>query len=86
MNEYRCTRVLPYVDHNCYGQDDPEARQGYYVAAEDVGGAYSKMASEFPDDVKECSRRKIRPFTIKLHKCYGVINGADVAKQEVMAP
>ena len=84
MNEYRCTRVLPYIDHNCYGKDDRMARQSYYVESIDVNGAFKKMASEFPEDVIECKRRDINPFTINLHTSYHICDND--LEAEVMAP
>ena len=68
MNEYRCTRALPYADFDYEDRDNPKLRQGYYLAAEDAHGAMKQMAEAFPDDVDEARRRKIRPFTVSFHK------------------
>lgn len=68
MNEYRCTRALPYADFNYEDRDNPKLRQGYYIAAEGACEALDKMKKEFPDDVKECKIRKIKPFTVSFHK------------------
>lgn len=50
MKEYRCTRNASY-SHNCIGQSDLTARQGYYIQASGAEEAWEKMAIRFPEEV-----------------------------------
>jgi hypothetical protein len=50
--EYRCTRNASY-SHQCLGHDDLSARQGYYITAASEEEAWQKMATRFPEEVKE---------------------------------
>jgi hypothetical protein len=52
MQEYRCTRNAPYL-HDCLGQDDISARQGYYIWANGTEDAWQKMAIRFPEEVTQ---------------------------------
>jgi hypothetical protein len=52
MQEYRCTRNAPY-QHDCLGQDDISARQGYYIWANGAEEAWQKMAIRFPEEVTQ---------------------------------
>ncbi len=47
--EYRCTRNAPY-SHNCLGNLDIRARQGYYITAFSQEEAWQKMAVRFPEE------------------------------------
>ncbi|MDF5722152.1 MAG: hypothetical protein PUP91_17025 [Rhizonema sp. PD37] len=50
--EYRCTRNALYT-HDCLGHDDITARQGYYIVADIEEEAWQKMATRFPEEVKD---------------------------------
>lgn len=47
QKEYRCTRNAPYF-HDCLGDEDIRARQGYYIAADSQEEAWQKRAVRFP--------------------------------------
>lgn len=51
MKKYRCTRNSQYL-HNCPGQNDLSARQGYYITAHNQEEAWQKMAIMFPEETK----------------------------------
>ena len=51
MKEYRCTRNAPY-SHQCIGQDDLTARQGYYIQANSIEEAWQRMAIKFPEETE----------------------------------
>ncbi len=46
--EYRVTLPWVYANKNCPGNTDPSARQGYYVEAESLGEAISKLRKRDP--------------------------------------
>lgn len=48
MNEYRCTRNEPYLNPNCFGHTDLEARQGFYIKADSEQVPLHKWLSYFP--------------------------------------
>ncbi|MDF5726357.1 MAG: hypothetical protein PUP91_39140 [Rhizonema sp. PD37] len=50
--EYRCTRNALYT-HDCLGHDDITVRQGYYIDADTEEEAWQKMATRFPEEVKD---------------------------------
>jgi hypothetical protein len=50
MNTYLCTRNAPYINPNCLGHTDLEARQGYYIDAKSESAARALMQEHFPDD------------------------------------
>jgi hypothetical protein len=50
MNEYRLTRNEPYLNPNCFGHTDLEARSGYYIKAESEEDAIAQMTQMFPRD------------------------------------
>lgn len=50
MNEYRCTRNQPYLNPNCFGHTDLDARQGYYINAGSEQAAIAFMAQLYPTD------------------------------------
>tara|TARA_R110002096_G_scaffold94819_1_gene213125 strand:+ start:1340 stop:1576 length:237 start_codon:yes stop_codon:yes gene_type:complete len=66
MNEYRCTRILPYFGTS--GEENTEHRQGYYIACEHKREALKQMTEQFPDDVKEAKIHGHKPFTCKFWK------------------
>ena len=68
MNEYRCTRALPYADFNFEDKTNSAFRQGYYIAAVNAITALNRMRAEFPNDEAECKRRGIKAFTVKFHR------------------
>lgn len=49
MNEYRCTRPDAY-EPGSPGHEEPKARQGYYIRANDEAGAMTIMRARFPED------------------------------------
>lgn len=51
VKQYRCTRNASY-SHKCLGHSDIQARQGYYIAANNEEEAWQKMAMKFPDEIK----------------------------------
>jgi hypothetical protein len=70
MKEYRCTRNARYA-HNCIGQYDLTARQGYYILANSPEEALQRMAHKFPEDlILDCPLNKI--FTVEEWKSFNV--------------
>lgn len=50
MNEYRCTRMSPYM-HDGRVTVDIAQREGHYIVAQSANDALLEMAERFPDDV-----------------------------------
>ena len=71
MQEYRCTRNRSYA-HECIGQNDLTARQGYYIHANSSEEALQRMAQKFPEDLlRDCPLEKI--FTIQEWEGFNVV-------------
>lgn len=51
LKDYRCTRNALY-QHECLGQNDSSARQGYYIKANSIEEAWEKMAIRFPEETE----------------------------------
>lgn len=49
LKEYCCTRSDLY-SHDCLGRDNPGARQGHYVQAENARDAWLEMHKSFPGE------------------------------------
>ena len=51
VNEYRCTRELPYRNPTCFGHLDLSARQGYYIIGTSYADALEQMQERFPGEM-----------------------------------
>lgn len=66
LKEYRCTRNAPY-QHECLGQNDISARQGYYIKAYSMEEAWEQMATRFPEETEVgFTVQEWEPFNVKI--------------------
>ncbi|CAD5988510.1 hypothetical protein PCC9214_05398 (plasmid) [Planktothrix tepida] len=66
LKDYRCTRNALY-QHNCLGQNDISARQGYYIKAHGIEEAWEKMAIRFPEETElGFTVQEWEPFDVKI--------------------
>jgi len=77
MNEYRCTRLVPYIGG--IGEDNQAYREGYYIEAETPQEALEKMKRNFKSDDAEARKIGRRPFTCKFWKQLYVSSGVVAA-------
>lgn len=66
LKDYRCTRNALY-QHNCLGQNDISARQGYYIKAHGIEEAWEQMAIRYPEETEVgFTVQEWEPFDVKI--------------------